>query len=312
MSYHTAQDQYSTGHSRNIGQLPLTSGPPLGQYTTFETSPYDYVEADTPQFGAQVDKQALAHMSSLAKETYDVNGEPTPLERSRMTSYLTTSPVLSLKSDKSSAPSNHYAHKDSADYNYSSAEAPVHDYRPSTSYATFNHDDASDTSLMTYNAYAPSPSLLGSNDPLGRNKSKHPVISFGFGGKVVTCFHSPAVVGTGFDVALSERRSTLVQLHQIRRLINFSSDDTENVFPGPLVGDQSLSTASLVRTGLNSTIKSRKSRVTAYLEHYIGITSRDLGYLPSGSPQHRQAADKLIMLRLLRIMLIHDGQISGR
>jgi hypothetical protein len=159
--------------------------------------------------------------------------------------------------------------------------------------------------------YAPSPSLLGANDPLGRTAARIPVFSFGFGGKVVTCFHGAASLSTGFDVALSSRNSTGVHIRVLKQIIPQSALDTSTVaFPGPLFSDP-VSSTSLVRTGSTSQTKTKKAQVAKYLDERTDEIALGLRYLNSDSMERRRAEGKLVLIKLLRVMVEHDGRLTG-
>ncbi|EJD06041.1 uncharacterized protein FOMMEDRAFT_139329 [Fomitiporia mediterranea MF3/22] len=160
--------------------------------------------------------------------------------------------------------------------------------------------------------YAPSPSLLGTNDPLGRASAKVPVISFGFGGKLVTCFHSPPVLDTGFDVALSSRKCTDVHIWILQKAIPESALDASSaVYPGPLFGDPGSPVSTIVRTATsaNTKAKTKKAKVLTYLSERAEEIEKGLGYLTAGSVDRRRAEGKLTLVRLLRVLVEHDGQL---
>jgi hypothetical protein len=160
--------------------------------------------------------------------------------------------------------------------------------------------------------YAPSPSLLGSNDPLGRTSSRAPIVSFGFGGKLVLCFHGSNTLNTGFDIALSSRQTTGIQMRPLQAVIPESAlDHISTSFPGPLFCDPG-SPTSLVRAAVATQSKNNKAEVTKYLEGRAEEISRGLGYLSRGSIEHRQAEGKLTLVKLLKVLVEHDGQVSGR
>jgi hypothetical protein len=161
--------------------------------------------------------------------------------------------------------------------------------------------------------YAPSPSLLGLNDPLGRHLARVPVITFGFGGKMVTCFHRPSDLSTGFDVALSSRKCTEVHIRVLHKCIPESALDASAAsFPGPLYMDPAMSTTSLVRTGATAQVKSKKASVVKYLSERADELSRAIGYLHHGSAGKRTAEGKLVLVNLLKVMVENDGHLSGR
>ncbi|PIL24083.1 hypothetical protein GSI_13834 [Ganoderma sinense ZZ0214-1] len=162
----------------------------------------------------------------------------------------------------------------------------------------------------THSTYAPSPSLLGTNDPLGRTSARVPVISFGFGGKLVTCFHG-ANMNTGFDVALSSRQSTDIKIQLIHKVIPESVLDTSaSSYPGPLFSDPGSPTASLVRTGAQA-LKAKKARVIKYLEERAEEISGGLGYHRVGSVDKSRAEAKRVLVVLLKVMVENDGRLSG-
>lgn len=159
--------------------------------------------------------------------------------------------------------------------------------------------------------YAPSPSLLGSNDPLGRTSSRAPVVSFGFGGKVLTCFHSSTDLNTGFDVALSSRRTTSVTIRVLHQLLpDHVSETKASEFPGPLFSDPGTPVTSLVRTGTSQS-KTKKGRVIKYLEERAEEILRGAMYV-SDNIERQRLEGKLVLAQLLRVMVENDGSLSGR
>ncbi|KAG5342761.1 hypothetical protein C0989_008711 [Termitomyces sp. Mn162] len=172
---------------------------------------------------------------------------------------------------------------------------------------------AQELSVKTFQTpYAPSPSLLGANDPLGRTSARVPVLSFGFGGKVVTCFHGADSLSTGFDVALAARNSTGVHIRVLKKLIPESALDTSTTsFPGPLFGESGTSTTSLVRTGVSSQTKTKKSKVTKYLAERTDELALGLRYLKPESIESQQVEGKLVLVKLLQLLVEHDGRLTG-
>lgn len=168
----------------------------------------------------------------------------------------------------------------------------------------------------TYAPYAPSPSLLGTNDPLGRASARVPVISFGFGGKLVTCFHSAGETASGFDVSLTSRHSTSVQLRILHEVIPASAmDSSASSYPGPLFSDPGASSISLARTvgvGTANNVKAKRALVTTWLAERSEELSRGVAHIPSGSQERHNAEGKLVLIRLLKAMVDNDGQLSGR
>ncbi|KAI0720998.1 Sec23-binding domain of Sec16-domain-containing protein [Cerioporus squamosus] len=158
------------------------------------------------------------------------------------------------------------------------------------------------TTAPVHSTYAPSPSLLGTNDPLGRASARIPVL--------VTCFHG-ADMSAGFDVALSARQSTDVHIRSLDKLIPESALDTSATsFPGPLYSDPGSPTASLVRTGAQA-LKSKKAKVVKYLEDRAEEMAAGLGYHRAGTVDRSRAEAKRILVLLLKVMVENDGRLSG-
>ncbi|KZS99244.1 hypothetical protein SISNIDRAFT_448107 [Sistotremastrum niveocremeum HHB9708] len=163
----------------------------------------------------------------------------------------------------------------------------------------------------TYSPYAPSPSLLGSNDPLGRTSARVPVFSFGFGGKVATCFHSSQVTSTGFDVAMSSHQAKTLQIRSLNQIIPASVlESSTAVYPGPLFADQGTLSSGLVRTGATSAAKAKKAAILKYLDERAVEVEQGLGYNTSGQPGRGAAEGKLILVRILRALVSLDGKLN--
>ncbi|KAH9946034.1 Sec23-binding domain of Sec16-domain-containing protein [Epithele typhae] len=207
------------------------------------------------------------------------------------------------------APSRHPT-RQSSEHIYGSFAVPTQ----SAPVPTYDRAGAQVVTLATpvhSSAYAPSPSLLGTNDPLGRTSARVPVISFGFGGKIVTCFHG-ANMNTGFDVALSSRQSTDIKIHTLGKIIPESVMDVSvTSYPGPLFSDPGTPNAtSLVRTGAQAQ-KAKKLKVAKYLEERADEMAAGLGYHSPGTVERSRAEAKRIMVLLLKVMVDNDGRLSG-
>ena len=162
-------------------------------------------------------------------------------------------------------------------------------------------------------SYVPSPSLLGANDPLGRTAVRIPILSFGFGGKVLTCFHGANLLSTGFDVALSSRTSTSIRVRMLKDIIPQSAlDNSAASFLGPLFSDPGTQTTSLVRAGPTSQTKTKKTLVMKYLSERTDELTLGLRYLGHGSLESQRAEGKIILMKILRLMVEHDGRLTGR
>ena len=162
-----------------------------------------------------------------------------------------------------------------------------------------------------YQTYAPSPSLLGTNDPLGRSSARVPVISFGFGGKVVTCFHGADMSSAGFDVALSSRQSRDIHVRSLHKLVpQLALEDTSVVYPGPLFGDSGSPTVSLVRA-TSAQAKTKKAKVLKYLEERISELMHVITYASTGLLERGRSEGKLALFGLLKVLVENDGKLNG-
>ena len=158
--------------------------------------------------------------------------------------------------------------------------------------------------------YAPSPSLVGSNDPLARTSARAPVVTFGFGGKMVTCFHGMPGLNAGFDVALSSRTSSELKVHILHKLLPASTMNYPSLsYPGPLLSDPGTPSLSLVRPSLSSQTKAKKAAVVEYLSGRANEIDHGLGYLPN--LEKRAAHGTLVLVKLLKIMVENDGKLLG-
>ncbi|KAI0636872.1 Sec23-binding domain of Sec16-domain-containing protein [Trametes polyzona] len=205
-----------------------------------------------------------------------------------------------------------YPARQSSEHTYSSFALPPQGNTYAPPAASYDRLGGQVVTLAApvHSTYAPSPSLLGTNDPLGRTSARVPVVSFGFGGKLVTCFHG-ASMNTGFDVALSARQSTDIKIHSLNKVIPESALDTSAAsYPGPLFSDPGSPTASLVRTGATQ-LKTKKARVVKYLEERAEEIKSGLGYHRAGSVDRSRAEAKRILVLLLKAMVENDGRLSG-
>lgn len=169
------------------------------------------------------------------------------------------------------------------------------------------------STTTTHAPYAPSPTLVGANDPLGRVDLRAPVISFGFGGKLISCFHLVRDAG-GFDVSLTARQTTSVMVRSLTEVIPVSAMESNgSSFPGPLFSDSG--TPSLARTvgvGVASQVKSKKALVIKWLDERANELSNGMAYIASESPERQKAEGRLVLLLLLKVMVENDGLLSGR
>ncbi|KAJ1309534.1 hypothetical protein OPQ81_006307 [Rhizoctonia solani] len=160
--------------------------------------------------------------------------------------------------------------------------------------------------------------VSGGVDPLGRYDSRAPIISFGFGGRLVTAFPGLSELTGGFDVSLG-RKAAPIQVRTLHKIIPESAVETSSaVFPGPLFSDPGSPTKGLVSVGVGgSGAKTKKAAVLKYLGERAEEIERGLGYLAMdagsapGPSERSKAEGKLVIVNLLKIMVENDGKLTG-
>jgi len=291
--------------------LPAPSSPPVNgngsrpgslrsslESTRPHASQYDYPPPVRPSSPASVRSQPGTYVSSALKLEYGSSHDPyVPSNRTRSS---TNGTISSITSDA---------------YTPRRQSSEAQDHTPYGSKIVYPDRPSSRTESLlvtsAYPTYAPSPSLLGTNDPLGRAAARIPVISFGFSGKVVTCFHGADMSSAGFDVALSSRQSREVHIRPLHKLIPQSAlEDTTVVYPGPLFGDSGSPTVSLVR-GTSTQAKTKKAKVVKYLEDRISELSNVVAYASTGLLERGRSEGRLILFSLLKVMVENDGKLNG-
>ena len=260
---------------------------------------YDYQPPVRSSSPASIRSQPGNYISSSLKSEYGSSYDPyAPSNRTRS---ATSGTISSVTSDA-------YAPRRQS----SEAQDPM-SYSSKFGY-TDRPSSRTETLLVTsaYPTYAPSPSLLGTNDPLGRASARVPVFSFGFGGKVVTCFHGAEMSSAGFDVALSSRQSREIHVCSLHKLVPQSAlEDTTVVYPGPLFGDAGSQAVSLVRPGTSTQAKTKKAKVVKYLEDRVAELSSVVAYASTGLLERGRSEGKLTLFSLLKVMVENDGKLNG-
>jgi len=166
-----------------------------------------------------------------------------------------------------------------------------------------------------YGTYAPSPSLNGTNDPLGRTGVRIPLVRFGFGGRVVTCFHTLPGLSDGFDVSFSGRPTTEVRVRRLHEIVPETAfDSSEAKFPGPLLSDPGSPTSLVSMPPIkgNTKAQAKKAAVVKYLDARIEEQEKGLNYAGDSTVEGAKALSKVILLRMLKVLVENDGQTSGR
>ncbi|KAI9615428.1 hypothetical protein H4Q26_011366 [Puccinia striiformis f. sp. tritici PST-130] len=167
-------------------------------------------------------------------------------------------------------------------------------------------------------------------DPMSeRLTARVPVASFGFGGKLITVF--PASVdgtvnggqATGYEDPYGsggmfptggggvDSLGTMVKMQQLSEVI--PSNDLQS-FPGPLFMDG----------GNKSNLGKKRKEVVSWLESKLDESEKELVFImstiPSRDPNHQDESkdnqvenlqDKIILLKLLKLLIEHEGKLSG-
>ena len=292
------------------------STPPVSQYDLGTSAQVDnlngYVSQHVPPYKREV-----------TAGTKDNRDPYTPKVNHGPTNYIprTSSPLSGFKNESKkpfNAPSNLSAQSSVSSIGVSPAVS-MHAARSlnasnDTSRPTSQRVDLKvglpDVMKLSNAQYAPSPSLLGSNDPLARTSARAPVVTFGFGGKMVTCFHGMPGLNAGFDVALSSRASSELKVHILHKLLPASAlSSPSSSYPGPLLYDSGTPSLSLVRPSFSAQTKAKKTAVVAYLSGRANEIDQGLGYL--SNLEKRAAQGTLILVKLLKIMVENDGRLLG-
>lgn len=154
------------------------------------------------------------------------------------------------------------------------------------------------------NSYVPSTTQTGGDDLLGRATCRAPIISFGFGGKVVSCFAKQIDGSAGFDVSLISRRPASVSVRPLKSILSEEAPK----FPGPLFSDPGTPTVNITKTAAAS-VKAKKALVLKYLEERAVEVEGSLGHV---APEEKsREAGKLALILVLKVMVENDGKVSG-
>jgi hypothetical protein len=300
--------------------------PTLSSISTPPVSQYDigmFAQADN--LNGYLSQHMPPHKPEVTAGVKDNHDPYTPKANHGPTNYIprTSSPLSGPKNESKkpyNTPSNLSAQSSVSSIGVSPA-VPMHASRSLnaandeyTSRPTSQRLDLKvglpDVMKLTNTQYAPSPSLLGSNDPLARTSARAPVVTFGFGGKMVTGFHGMPGLNAGFDVALSSRASSELKVHVLHKLLPASAlSSPSSSYPGPLLCDSGTPSLSLVRPSLSAQTKAKKTAIVAYLSSRANEIDQGLGYL--SNLEKRAAQGTLILVKLLKIMVENDGRLLG-
>ena len=127
---------------------------------------------------------------------------------------------------------------------------------------------------------------------------------------MITCFHGMPGLNAGFDVAFSACTSSELKVRILQKVLPESVLNTPGrSYPGPLVSDPSSTTLRLVRSTASAQVKAKKSGLATYLLGRIEETSQGLGFL--SPPERQHAENKLILVKLLKVLIEDDGRFFG-
>ncbi|KAH0830581.1 Sec23-binding domain of Sec16-domain-containing protein [Lanmaoa asiatica] len=239
--------------------------------------------------------------------SYDHKSVPGPLRTMSSSSVRSVSPVSSsfLPSKTAPAYTSQFRGRSTSNGSSLSSQDVLDPLQPRKEYGLGFGAHIAEPSSYSSQASPP----RGAGRPC-RTSSGAPIISFGFGGKVLTCFHNSADLSTGFDVALSSRRTTTVTIRVLHQLLpDYASETKAAEYPGPLFSDPGTPVTSLVRTG-TSQAKTKKAHVIKYLEERAEDILRGTMYI-SDNVERQRLEGKLVLTQLLKIMVDNDGSLSG-
>ena len=291
--------------------VPVPSSPPVSGHGSHPGSLRSSLESTRPHISQYDHPPPVRTSSPVSIRSQPGNYIPSALKSEYGSSHDPYAPSNRTRSGTNGTISS----VTSDQYTSRRQSSEAQDHTPYGSKSVYPDRPSSRTeSLLTtsvYPTYAPSPSLLGTNDPLGRASARVPVISFGFGGKVVTCFHGADMSSAGFDVALSSRQSREIHVRPLHELVPQSAlEDTTVAYPGPLFGDSGSPTVILVR-GTSTQAKTKKARVVKYLEDRISELSNVVAYASAGLSERGRSEGKLALFGLLKVMVENDGKLNG-
>ncbi|KAG0147708.1 hypothetical protein CROQUDRAFT_670305 [Cronartium quercuum f. sp. fusiforme G11] len=216
-------------------------------------------------------------------------------------------------------------------YEKTVVDTPAQPSRPSSRMlASDNAHLASPSELDAYAPHSHHQSARVSSDRdrdgdpmLQRLKSRIALASFGFGGKLLTVFpsgsQSSSFESGGYEdpygSAASASSGTTVHIHKLSEVIPFAD---LQAFPGPL----------FMEGGSKSSIGKKRKEILQWLETKIDESEKECTYIQSNGHVSKtahqdpavveahtlkvdQAQDKLLILKLLKILIENEGKLSG-
>lgn len=167
-----------------------------------------------------------------------------------------------------------------------------------SSYQPYQPDTTTD-----HNSVAPG-NQLGPQRP--RNRPAVPIASFGFNGKLVTYFPTSATaVSASYGMYGHPANSVApIKIQKLSELLPTESFGLDS-FPGPLFMDSSATSASGKAK--------KKKELLAWLNVRIDESQQERNYLGAGAQEdvRARAEQKTVALQLLKLLLEHDGKLTG-
>lgn len=162
---------------------------------------------------------------------------------------------------------------------------------------------------ISLDGYAPSESLSNGHVSSDATRPPIPVATFGFNGRLVTFFplHAESSTSAAYASPYGKPNSTGPLNVTIRKLSDLLTTDATalEAFPGPLFMDQGTTSAAG---------KAKKKKETlAWLDERIKEAEKESSYVSSvaDDPRKRDADEKGLLHKLIRIMLDNDGKLVG-
>jgi hypothetical protein len=110
------------------------------------------------------------------------------------------------------------------------------------------------------------------------------------------------------------RPATQLQVQVLKDIIPSSAYDvTEGSFPGPLFNDQGAGGATSVLQTAAAATKAKRAALIQFIDSRIAELEQGLGYVSSDSDGGvAKAEGKLVLIKLLKAFVEHDGKLSGK
>ncbi|CAG8519639.1 14042_t:CDS:2 [Acaulospora colombiana] len=136
------------------------------------------------------------------------------------------------------------------------------------------------------------------NDPLGRTKG-HPVVAFGFGGKIFTMFPRTVQRFTSStqNMPITKYAPGVFKINTLKDIISLPGIEE---FPGPLLMDNN-----------KGGVKAKKKQVLKYLDDQLKIFEDSLGTFVGEKMEKKKLKDSIIVWNILKIMFENEGALFG-